>query len=150
MNKDIKIYLTLVVIVLIIISGIYYFKNVSQQTPEEQTMKCIASKIILYSQTDCSHCKQQKQILGEYLSLFNIIECDKETDLCIKKEIIGTPTWEIDGKLYQGVKSIKELSDITGCECNANVNVIKNTSIETCNTNPEQECTTPVDNICTQ
>ena len=103
----------------------------------------------MYSKTDCSHCKQQKQILGEYSDLFNIIECDKETDICIKKGIIGTPTWEINGKFYQGVKSIKELADIADCECNANIQVIKNSSIKTCNIDSSQECTVPVENICT-
>ncbi len=148
MDRDIKIYLTLVVMVVLIVAGIYYWKNQSQLTPEEQTMKCIASKVVLYSQEDCPRCKQQKDILGEYINLFNIIECDKQTDLCIKEEITGTPSWKINGKLYLGVKSIKELSDLTGCECNANINVVKNTSIENCNINTEQECTTPVDNIC--
>lgn len=150
MNKDLKIYLTLVVIVLIVIAGVYYFKNKTIATPELQTMKCISEKAVMYSQTDCSHCKQQKEILGEYSNLFTIVECDKQTDLCIKKEITGTPTWEINGKLYQGVKSIKELSDLTSCKCNANVNVIKNTSIETCNINSSQECTIPIENICTK
>ena len=150
MNKDIKIYLILGVIIILVIAGIFYFKNLPKETPEEQTMKCIASKAVLYSKTDCSHCKQQKQILGEYINLFNIIECDKETDLCIKNGITGTPTWKISGKFYTGVKSIKELSDISDCECNANINVIKNQSIETCNTNTSQECTIPVEYICTQ
>jgi glutaredoxin len=150
MNKDIKIYLILVVIILAVIAGIYYFKNIKQTTPEENTIKCIAKNAVMYSQTDCSHCKQQKQILGEYQSLFNIIECDKETDLCMKKEIIGTPTWEINGKFYPGIKSIKELADLTNCECNANVEVIKNNSIESCNINTTQECTIPVDNICSK
>lgn len=150
MNKDTKIYLALGIIVILIIAGIYYYKNKSLITPEEETMKCIAGKSVLYSQTDCSHCKQQKNILGGYLNLFTIIECDKQTDLCIKEEISGTPSWKINGKIYIGVKSIKELADIAECECNANVNVIKNASIETCNINPEQECTTPINNICTQ
>lgn len=148
MNRDTKIYLSLVVIVIIIIAGIYYLKSNNQTTPEEQTMKCIASKAILYSQTTCSHCKQQKEILGEYVKLFTVIECDKEPSKCI--EIKGTPTWKINEKYYEGVKSIKELADTAGCECNANINVIKNTSIQTCNTNTSQECTKPVENICTQ
>ena len=150
MNKDTKIYLILIIIVILIIGVIYYIKNNNKITPEETTMKCISSKAILYSKTDCSHCKQQKQILGEYSNLFNIIECDKQPILCSKNSITGTPTWEINGKFYQGVKSIKELSDLTGCECNANVNVIKNTSIETCNINSDQQCTEEVENICTQ
>ena len=148
MNKDLKIYLALVVIILLVIGGVYYWKNMNQITPEEQTMKCISSKAVLYSQTDCSHCKQQKQILGEYASLFKIIECDKEPQKCT--EITGTPTWKINGKNYEGIRSIKELADITGCQCNANVIVLKNNSA-ICNINESnQSCTTAVENICTQ
>jgi glutaredoxin len=147
MNKDTKIYLAIGLIVILIIAGIYYYKNKSQETPEEATMKCIASKAILYSQTDCSHCKQQKQILGEYLALFNVIECDKEPLKCL--EIRGTPTWRINEKNYEGVKSIKELSEIAGCECNANIDVVKKNSVECTLNNPEQSCTTELKNICT-
>ncbi|MFA5258719.1 MAG: hypothetical protein WC979_10135 [Candidatus Pacearchaeota archaeon] len=150
MKKDTKIYLTLAVIILIVIAGISYIKNTNQVTPEEETVKCIAEKAVMYSRSDCSHCKQQKQILGVYQNLFKIVECDKETDLCIKKDITGTPTWEINGKFYPGIRSIKELSDLTGCECKANVEVIKNTSIETCSNNITQECTKPVETICSQ
>jgi len=148
MKKDTKIYLSLVVIVIIIIAGIFYIKNLNNLTPEEETVKCISSKAILYSQTECSHCKQQKQILGTYSGLFKIIECDKEPEKCMAKEITGTPTWEINGKLYQGVKSIRELSELSGCECNPNFKVIKNNSIITCNINSSQECLIPAKNIC--
>jgi len=146
MNKDTKIYLILVVIVLAVISGIYLYKYITKETPEEGTMKCIASKAILYSQTSCIHCKQQKEILGGYVKFFNIIECDKEPLKCIN--IQGTPTWDISGKKYEGVKSIKELSDLASCECKANINVIKNESA-VCNLeNTEQSCTIPAENIC--
>lgn len=148
MKEDTKTFMILVLVVILIIAGIYLFKYVTKVTPEEKTMTCIASKAILYSQTTCSHCKQQKEILGEYASKFNIIECDKEPSRC--SDIKGTPTWEINGKLYENVKSIKELSELAGCECTANINVVKNTS-ESCNLNElNQTCTTPAENICTE
>lgn len=147
MQKDTKIYLSLAVIIIIIILGIFYIKS-NNTTPEEKTMKCISDKAIMYSQTTCVHCKQQKEILGQYLSLFKIIECDKTPELCL--QITGTPNWEINGKLYGGVKSIKELADLASCECNANINVIKNSS-ETCNiNNTDANCTTAAQTICTK
>jgi len=150
MRKDTLIYLTLVVIVILIIVGILWIKN-NNQTPEEKTMKCIASKANLYSQTFCTGCKQQKAILGEYTSLFKIIECDKTREVCDLKGITGTPTWEINGKLYPGIKSIKELADLAGCECNTNIEVLKNES-ETCTIEDQnnQSCTKPVETICTK
>jgi hypothetical protein len=149
MKKDTLIYLVLVIIVALIIVGILWIKN-NNVTPEEKTMKCIASKLTMYSQTTCIHCKQQKEILGEYVSLFKIIECDKTPQLCGIEGLGGTPTWEFDGKLYPGVKSIKELADLSGCECNANINVLKNDT-ETCTVGAQdQNCTKPAETICTK
>lgn len=118
MNKDMKVYLILIVIVILIIAGIYYFKKINKENPEEQTMKCIAGKTLIYSQTACSHCIQQKQILGNYTSLFNIIECDKDSESakkCSDAKIPGTPTWIINNNQYPGTKTIKELKELTGC-----------------------------------
>ena len=147
MNKDTKIYLSLVVIVILVIIVILYMKT-NGETPEEKTMKCISSKAIMYSQTTCVHCKQQKEILGQYLSLFKIIECDKTPELCL--QITGTPTWEINGKLYGGVKSIKELADLVGCECNANINVVKDASENCTLEQKDKNCTEPAQTICTK
>ena len=115
MNKDLKIYLGLVVIILLIVIGIIYFKSLSEKDPGEKVMKCIAEKATMYSQTSCSHCIVQKEILGNYTSLFNIIECDEEKQKCIDAEITGTPTWVIDGKKEEGVRTIKQLRELTGC-----------------------------------
>ena len=39
---------------------------------------------------------------------------NSQTQLCIDKKIKGFPTWEINGKLFLGVLSLKELSKLTG------------------------------------
>ena len=115
MNKDLKIYLTLIVIVLIVIAGIYYLKTINQETADVQTMKCIAKKAVMYSQSACSHCITQKQILGNYTNLFNIIECDKDLKKCQDAQILGTPTWIIDNKKIESIQTIKQLKELTGC-----------------------------------
>ena len=150
MKKETKVYLVLVVIVILVILVIFWVKN-DYETPEEKTMRCIASKATLYSKTSCTVCKQQKEILGEYVSLFKIIECDKEPELCSIKKLESVPTWEINGELYLGVKSIKELADLASCECNANVNILKNNT-ETCTIEEQddQNCTKPAETICTK
>lgn len=120
MNKDTKIYLTLGIIVILITIGIYYWKNSSSDNKpvSEEIMKCIAEKSVMYSQTSCSHCIQQKEILGNYTKLFNIIECDKsreETKKCLDEGITGTPTWIINKEKAEGIQSIKQLRELTGC-----------------------------------
>ncbi len=118
MDRGIKIYIILAIIVLLIVAGIIIIKNLLLTEPEEEVMKCIAEKSVLYSQLECSHCKAQKELLGNYLNLFNIIECDENNDnleKCRNEEITSTPTWMINGKKYVGYKTIKELKELTGC-----------------------------------
>lgn len=117
-NKDIKIYFSLTIIVILIITGILWIKN--NKNPDninEELMKCIASKSAMYSQNGCSHCISQKNILGNYTALFNIIECNEGDNLkkCNDAGITGTPAWIIDNKKYSGIKSLDELKQLTGC-----------------------------------
>lgn len=68
----------------------------------------------------CPHCHEQKELFGkEAYSYINHLECDpraknSQTDACKAADIKSFPTWEINGKQYQGVKSLKELAQISG------------------------------------
>ena len=117
MKKDTKLYLVLVVIVLAIIIGIYAFKyfNKDNTNPTEKLMQCIAGKSVLYIQTGCGHCEDQKAILGTYYSLFTNINCLENQQECAKESIRATPTWIITGQKYEGKKTISELKQLTGC-----------------------------------
>lgn len=72
----------------------------------------------MYGAYWCSHCFNQKQNLGlEAAHNFEYIECDKEGfnsqfPMCKSKKIPGYPTWEINGKLYPGEKSVEELETL--------------------------------------
>jgi hypothetical protein len=119
-NKDIKIYLSLIILIALIIAGIFLIKNMINSTSniiDEDTIKCISSKSFLYSQVGCSHCITQKEILGNSTKLFNIIECNEGDNLkkCNNVGITATPTWIIDNKKYPGVKSLEELKQLTSC-----------------------------------
>jgi glutaredoxin len=78
-------------------------------------MKCISENAIMYSQTSCSHCITQKEILGDSKNLFNITECDKDLEKCNIAGITATPTWFIKDKKVEGVQSINQLKELTGC-----------------------------------
>ena len=92
MNKDLKIYIILTVIVLVMIGAILIIKKYNSETLNEASAKCIAEKTIMYSQKRCSHCTEQKKLLGNYTSIFNIIECDNQPQKCADAGIEGTPT----------------------------------------------------------
>ena len=84
------------------------------------------NKVFMYSAYWCSHCYDQKQLFGkEAVKELTIIECakdgkDSQTELCIKKEIKGFPSWEINNTISSGVKDLSGLATITGYEGDTN------------------------------
>lgn len=148
MNKDTKIYLALVVIVLLAISGIFVYKSLSKENPEEKLMSCIASKAVLYGSKYCPHCQDQKKILGNYLTLFQSVDCLDNPKQCDEAGVDRYPTWKINGKLYIGVKSINELKQLTSCEgCDIN-ETVSSTDSKTCS-NTSESCIKPLEQTCT-
>jgi len=75
----------------------------------------------MYGAYWCSHCYSQKELFGkEAFSDINYIECapdgkNSQTNLCVKADIRGYPTWEVNGKkLESGTKTLEELADSSG------------------------------------
>ncbi len=74
---------------------------------------------IMYGSYRCPHCIAQKKLLGEAFKYISYVECDPTAKmanpaLCQEKAIRGYPTWEIKGEFYPGVKSLEELSELSG------------------------------------
>jgi uncharacterized membrane protein/glutaredoxin len=75
-----------------------------------------ATNAKMYGAYWCSHCAEQKQIFGDAQKLIPYVECDAkgtnpQTQLCQQKGITGFPTWEIDGKMLSGRRSLDELAE---------------------------------------
>lgn len=89
-----------------------------------QHLKQIGAK--MYGAFTCPHCQNQKQLFGkDAAAQLNYIEChpqgeNSQTDLCMKANIQGFPTWEIKGKMYQGEKTLAELADLSGYQGDRN------------------------------
>ena len=83
--------------------------------------KYLTSKnISMYSAYWCPHCHDQKELFGKEASnQLVIVECAKDglnsqSELCDQKEIISYPSWEINGKIDSGVKSLEDLVRLSG------------------------------------
>ncbi|MGL4883836.1 MAG: vitamin K epoxide reductase family protein [Waterburya sp.] len=89
-----------------------------------QHLKQVGAK--MYGAFTCPHCQNQKQLFGkDAAAQLNYIEChpqgeNSQTDLCMKANIQGFPTWEIKGKMYQGEKTLAELADLSGYQGDRN------------------------------
>ena len=73
----------------------------------------------MYGAYWCPHCIDQKNKFGEAKKLIPYVECDAkgenpQTALCQEKGIKGFPTWEFNGKMLSGERSLDELADASG------------------------------------
>ncbi|MCX6748166.1 MAG: hypothetical protein NT076_01030 [Candidatus Pacearchaeota archaeon] len=107
-------FILVIVAIIAAIAIINYIKTPNQEITEA-IIKCIASKSHLYGSSTCSHCEQQKEILGDYTSYFNITNCLDDVAVCSGKNIRAVPTWIINDAEYLGVKSLNELKTLAGC-----------------------------------
>ena len=76
--------------------------------------------VVKYSAYWCSNCLNQSNLFGKqaYKEL-NVVECTRDgknsqTQLCIDKKIRAFPSWEINGEIIVGVKTLEELAELTG------------------------------------
>ena len=74
---------------------------------------------VMYNAYWCPHCHDQKEMFGKVAAeKLNLVECAKDgfnnkRELCEAKGITGFPSWEINGSIDSGVKSLKELAELT-------------------------------------
>ena len=101
--------------VIAIISFIYYVRG-NGSNINGSAIECISEKSKLYVSSTCGHCAQQKNLLGDNLEKFEVIDCSIDREECIEENVRAVPTWIINGEKYTGVKSIPKLKDLAGCE----------------------------------
>ena len=76
--------------------------------------------VVKYSAYWCPNCLDQSELFGkEAYKELSVVECardgkNSQTQLCIDKKIEGFPSWEINGKIIIGVKTLNELSELAG------------------------------------
>ena len=74
----------------------------------------------MYSAYWCPHCHEQKELFGkDAAAKLEVIECatdgnNSQASLCQSKAIEGFPSWEINGQIDSGVKSLPKLADLSG------------------------------------
>ena len=73
----------------------------------------------MYGSYKCPHCNAQKALFGDAAKYVDYVECDPSgpnanPNLCLSRGIMNYPTWEINGRYYEGAKSLPELSNLSG------------------------------------
>ena len=115
-------------VILVIIAGGFTYYGVYTSTQPgkyDDFAKCLTENDVKeYGAFWCPNCAEQKKMFDKSFKYVTYIECDARGDnaqpeLCGKKRITGYPTWEINNSFYPGVRSLEELSEISGCELNS-------------------------------
>ena len=107
--------------IVVLVGLIIYSASFIQDEPtstnnfDSSTLACIADNSQLYVSEGCSYCAQQKEILGEEISLFDIIDCRENPQSCVAMDIQVVPTWNVNGTKVTGVHSLEKLKELTGC-----------------------------------
>ncbi len=112
-TKSITITIILIILVINAILLINYIK--ANNNLDEKTAKCIAEKSKIIVSPTCGWCAKQKQDLGEYSDYFEFIDISQNPEILKQYNIKGTPSWIMDGVVYSGYQTVKELKQITGC-----------------------------------
>ncbi len=79
-----------------------------------------ATGAVKYSAYWCPHCHDQNQLFGRKAAAqLKSVECaadgrNAQPELCQEKGISGFPSWEINGTIDSGVKTLDELADLSG------------------------------------
>lgn len=111
----IAILVVLAIVAVFLVTQRYINHAYDNDYPDEEIIKCMANRTILLTSPGCGHCALQKELLGDYLELFNEISCVDNPMLCLSYGITGVPTWVVNNETYAGRKSWDELREITGC-----------------------------------
>ena len=123
-NKNLKNYLVFFGFLFVILIFTFWILNYQSNDGENRTAdlkalaQCLAdNNATMYGAYWCSHCQNQKTLLGDSFELVNYVECTEETQLCLDKKIEGYPTWIFgDGHRLAGELSLKELAQESGCQ----------------------------------
>jgi len=75
----------------------------------------------MYGSYKCPHCVDQKRDFGSAFNFIEYVEChnrgaNANPSLCFAKGINAYPTWEINGKYYQGQYKLSKLAELSGFE----------------------------------
>jgi len=93
-------------------------KNESSATlsPWDRFAQCLTNKgVKIYGANWCQFTNKERDEFGPAFRYLNYINCDVNSSLCNSTGIKVYPTWEMDGKFYEGFKSISELAAMSRC-----------------------------------
>jgi len=112
MKKGDIIFAGIIIVLAIVIFWALFIRNTGF---DEETAKCVAAKSKLFSSKTCSHCVEQKRIIGRYIGYFDVVDITENPWVWDEYNLRGVPTWIINGEQYEGIQSAEKLKELTDC-----------------------------------
>ncbi len=117
--KLLKSWGTYLIVILILISVFYGYKNITEKAVQSSQYDEFAKylteqEVVMYGTEWCSHCKAQKKLFGNSFQYINYVDCDKNSEQCKNAGISGYPTWKINNQNYPGVQTLERLAELSG------------------------------------
>jgi|TARA_Y100000034_G_scaffold46233_1_gene56876 uncharacterized membrane protein YvbJ len=105
------------IVLIIIFSSFTVYSYMNKSSGYDDFTNCLSDKgVVVYGNDFCQYTNQQLNFFGKSKENLNYIKCFDDRELCDEKEIKITPTWEIDGEMYEQVHDFERLSLLSGCE----------------------------------
>ena len=112
-----KLYLILgaALVVAVIAAGAYFVNG--RTGPLDSFAQCLTEKgVRIYGGQTCGYTHRQLLFFDSSVKYLDVVICEENLQECDSKGIRITPTWEINGKLIEEVQSLRQLSNLTGCQ----------------------------------
>ena len=111
-------YLIISIIVLIIILTSITINSYMKKPGEyDDFTKCLTQQgVVVYGNDFCTYTAQQLNYFGKSKQFLNYVKCIDNKQLCDSKGVSITPTWEINGEMYEQVQGFEKLAQLSGCE----------------------------------
>ena len=112
-----KYFILTIIAVIVIFSSFTVYSYMKKPGQYDDFAKCLTEKgAVMYGNDFCSYTARQLTFFGKSRKYLNYVKCIDNKKLCDEKGIEITPTWEIDGKMYEQTQNFEQLSALTGCE----------------------------------
>jgi uncharacterized membrane protein/glutaredoxin len=111
--------------VVILLLHLHYTGVFDTQSTSDPKLAALADHLTamnakFYGASWCPHCKDQKRMFGAVADRLPYVECSPdgprgaEAPVCHQMQIVGYPTWIINGRRYEGVLGPEELARLSG------------------------------------
>ena len=108
--------LGLFVISLVLFSYTVYVKA-KKPGSYDDFAKCLTEKEnVIYGNDFCQYTTKQLNFFGKSGKYLKYVKCIDNKQLCEKKGVKITPTWEINDSMYEQVQTFENLARLSGCK----------------------------------